>query len=187
MPRNMAAAEPAHRKRHIALLISSSVLMSFAFTLPRIPYWIALEPRAMLDLCLHDEMFSSCMNTCSCPRIQLATLFAASFLLLTTFSCSSLMCHLVFAKAFDPFCWRLSFRDSRLRRSGSSTLALTVEPSENVIWVETPISKPMAVSGTNFSISIRAQSKLMDSGMRAQKPRSRDRRTHSTHTCLPVA
>lgn len=29
LPRNMAAAEPAHRKRHIALLISSSVLMSF--------------------------------------------------------------------------------------------------------------------------------------------------------------
>lgn len=126
--------------------------MSFAFTLPRIPYWIALEPRATLDLCLHDEMFSSCMNTCSCPRIQLATLFAASFLLLTTFSCSSLMCRFVSAKAFDPFCWRLSFRDSRLRRSDSSTLALTVEPSENVIWVETPISKPMVVSGTNFLI-----------------------------------
>lgn len=29
MPRNMAAAEPAHRKRHIAFLISSSVLISF--------------------------------------------------------------------------------------------------------------------------------------------------------------
>lgn len=29
LPRNMAAAEPAHRKRHIAFLISSSVLMSF--------------------------------------------------------------------------------------------------------------------------------------------------------------
>ena len=127
--------------------------MSFAFTLPRIPYWIALEPRATLDLCLHDEMFSSCMNTCSCPRIQLATLFAASFLLLTTFSCSSLMCRFVSAKAFDPFCWRLSFRDSRLRRSDSSTLALTVEPSENVIWVETPISKPMVVSGTNFFVT----------------------------------
>lgn len=127
--------------------------MSFAFTLPRIPYWIALEPRATLDFCLHDEMFSSCMNTCSCSRIQLATLFAASFLLLTIFACSSLMCRFVSAKAFDPFCWRLSFRDSRLRRSDSSTLALTVEPSENVIWVETPISKPMVVSGTNFFVA----------------------------------
>lgn len=29
LPRNMAAAEPTHRKRHIAFLISSSVLMSF--------------------------------------------------------------------------------------------------------------------------------------------------------------
>lgn len=29
LPRNMAAAEPAHRKRHITFLISSSVLMSF--------------------------------------------------------------------------------------------------------------------------------------------------------------
>lgn len=29
LPRNMAAAEHAHRKRHIAFLISSSVLMSF--------------------------------------------------------------------------------------------------------------------------------------------------------------
>lgn len=29
LPRNMAAAEPAHRKRHIAFPISSSVLMSF--------------------------------------------------------------------------------------------------------------------------------------------------------------
>lgn len=29
LPRNMATAEPAHRKRHIAFLISSSVLMSF--------------------------------------------------------------------------------------------------------------------------------------------------------------
>lgn len=29
MPRNMAAAEPTHSKRHIALLIGSSVLMSF--------------------------------------------------------------------------------------------------------------------------------------------------------------
>lgn len=29
MPRNMATAGPAHRKRHIAFLISSSVLMSF--------------------------------------------------------------------------------------------------------------------------------------------------------------
>ena len=29
LPRNMAVAGPAHRKRHIAFLISSSVLMSF--------------------------------------------------------------------------------------------------------------------------------------------------------------
>lgn len=29
MPRNMTTAGPAHRKRHIAFLISSSVLMSF--------------------------------------------------------------------------------------------------------------------------------------------------------------
>lgn len=29
LPRNMATAEPTHRKRHIAFLISSSVLMSF--------------------------------------------------------------------------------------------------------------------------------------------------------------
>lgn len=29
LPRNMATAQPAHRKRHIALLVSSSVLMSF--------------------------------------------------------------------------------------------------------------------------------------------------------------
>lgn len=29
LPRNMAAAGPTHRKRHIAFLISSSVLMSF--------------------------------------------------------------------------------------------------------------------------------------------------------------
>lgn len=29
MPRNMAAARPTHRKRHIAFLIGSSVLMSF--------------------------------------------------------------------------------------------------------------------------------------------------------------
>ena len=29
MPRNMAAAEPAHHKRHIAFLIGSSILMSF--------------------------------------------------------------------------------------------------------------------------------------------------------------
>lgn len=29
LPRNMAAAGPTHRKRHIAFLIGSSVLMSF--------------------------------------------------------------------------------------------------------------------------------------------------------------
>lgn len=29
LPRNMATAQHAHRKRHIAFLISSSVLMSF--------------------------------------------------------------------------------------------------------------------------------------------------------------
>lgn len=29
MPRNMATAKPAHRRRHITFLISSSVLMSF--------------------------------------------------------------------------------------------------------------------------------------------------------------
>nr|DAV26006.1 MAG TPA: hypothetical protein [Caudoviricetes sp.] len=29
LPRNMAAAQTPHRKRHIAFLISSSVLMSF--------------------------------------------------------------------------------------------------------------------------------------------------------------
>ena len=29
LPRNMAAAKPAHQKRHIAFLIGSSVLMSF--------------------------------------------------------------------------------------------------------------------------------------------------------------
>ena len=29
LPRNMATAKPARRKRHIAFLISSSVLMSF--------------------------------------------------------------------------------------------------------------------------------------------------------------
>lgn len=29
LPRNMAAAGPTHHKRHIAFLISSSVLMSF--------------------------------------------------------------------------------------------------------------------------------------------------------------
>lgn len=29
LPRNMAAAGPTHRKRHITFLISSSVLMSF--------------------------------------------------------------------------------------------------------------------------------------------------------------
>lgn len=29
LPRNMAAAGPTHRKRHIAFLVSSSVLMSF--------------------------------------------------------------------------------------------------------------------------------------------------------------
>jgi hypothetical protein len=29
LPRNMATAQPTHRKRHIAFLISSSVLMSF--------------------------------------------------------------------------------------------------------------------------------------------------------------
>lgn len=29
MPRNMAVAGPTHRKRHIAFLIGSSVLMSF--------------------------------------------------------------------------------------------------------------------------------------------------------------
>ena len=29
LPRNMAAAQPTHRKRHIVFLVSSSVLMSF--------------------------------------------------------------------------------------------------------------------------------------------------------------
>lgn len=29
LPRNMAAAGPTHRKRHIAFLIGSSILMSF--------------------------------------------------------------------------------------------------------------------------------------------------------------
>ena len=29
LPRNMAAAQPKHRKRHIAFLIGSSVLMGF--------------------------------------------------------------------------------------------------------------------------------------------------------------
>lgn len=29
LPRNMATTQPTHRKRHIAFLISSSVLMSF--------------------------------------------------------------------------------------------------------------------------------------------------------------
>lgn len=29
LPRNMATAKPAHRRRHIAFLVSSSVLMSF--------------------------------------------------------------------------------------------------------------------------------------------------------------
>lgn len=29
LPRNMAAAQPKHRKRHIAFLVSNAVLMSF--------------------------------------------------------------------------------------------------------------------------------------------------------------
>ena len=33
LPRNMAAAQPTHRKHHIAFLIGSSVLMSFFFVI----------------------------------------------------------------------------------------------------------------------------------------------------------
>lgn len=33
LPRNMAVAQPKHRKRHIAYLIGSTVLMSFFFVI----------------------------------------------------------------------------------------------------------------------------------------------------------
>lgn len=44
LPRNMAAAEPTHRKRHIAFLTSSSVLMSFFLVIIMIDIAALIEP-----------------------------------------------------------------------------------------------------------------------------------------------
>ena len=44
LPRNMAAAGPTHRKRHIAFLISSSVLMSFFLVIIMIDIAALIEP-----------------------------------------------------------------------------------------------------------------------------------------------
>lgn len=44
LPRNMATAGPTHRKRHIAFLISSSVLMSFFLVIIMIDIAALIEP-----------------------------------------------------------------------------------------------------------------------------------------------
>lgn len=44
LPRNMATAQPTHRKRHIAFLISSSVLMSFFLVIIMIDIAALIEP-----------------------------------------------------------------------------------------------------------------------------------------------
>lgn len=44
LPRNMAATQPAHRKRHIAFLVSSSVLMSFFLVIIMIGIAALIEP-----------------------------------------------------------------------------------------------------------------------------------------------
>lgn len=44
LPRNMATAQPTHRKRHIAFLISSSVLMSFFLVIIMIDIAALIKP-----------------------------------------------------------------------------------------------------------------------------------------------
>lgn len=44
LPRNMAAAQPAHHKRHIAFLVISSVLMSFFLVIIMIDIAALIEP-----------------------------------------------------------------------------------------------------------------------------------------------
>lgn len=44
MPRSMTTAKPAHRKRHIAFLVSSSVLMSFFLVIIMIDIAALIEP-----------------------------------------------------------------------------------------------------------------------------------------------
>lgn len=44
LPRNMAAVQPAHRKRHITSLIGSSVLMSFLLVIIMIGIAALIEP-----------------------------------------------------------------------------------------------------------------------------------------------
>ena len=44
LPLNMAAAGPTHRKRHIAFLVSSSVLMSFFLVIIMIDIAALIEP-----------------------------------------------------------------------------------------------------------------------------------------------
>ena len=44
LPRNMAAAQPKHRKRHIAFLIGSSVLMGFFLVIIMIDIAALIEP-----------------------------------------------------------------------------------------------------------------------------------------------
>ena len=44
LPRNMATAQPTHHKRHIALLVGSSVLMSFFLIIIMIGIAALIEP-----------------------------------------------------------------------------------------------------------------------------------------------
>lgn len=44
LPHNMAAAQPTHRKQHIAFLIGSSVLMSFFLIIIMIDIAALIEP-----------------------------------------------------------------------------------------------------------------------------------------------
>lgn len=44
MPRNMATAKPAHRRRHITFLIGSSVLMSFFLVIIMIDIAALIKP-----------------------------------------------------------------------------------------------------------------------------------------------